>query len=487
MATKGLKAWTQRLRKHDLPVLGEVIAELNKITGNDDTDVNQLAEVILRDPQLTTHLLRVANSVQYNYSKARINTVSRAIVLIGLKGVRAICISLLVMDSLIGAHPKEQLLKIIARGFHAATQARNLVQKVDEKAAEEVFIAGLLFHLGEMAFWTTEEADCNDPGLCSDDPMVRREAMDSVLGTSFKAITRELAKHWRLGDTLEEALNPSATPSHKAKAVVTGERLSRAALYGWSSPQMKKVLGEIMVFGSLDAESALKMVRSGADEAAEVALNYGVSQVCPLIPSSSKTAHREEQTPICKVLKSDPSVQLSILRELSAAAADNLDVNTIFQMVLEGMHRGVGLERVCIAFVDRHKLTAKYMLGEGTEHWRSGFLFDIGPYSENIFTKAIQQGGSHWHSHDTIAKLPHLFNAEITRIIGKMPSFVFVLQIDDRKVGLFYADRWTFGGKLDEEQFESFKHFASQAQNILTQQSQSKRTSANSTNAGQLY
>lgn len=486
MRTKGLKAWTQRLRNQDLPVLGDVIAELNKITGNDDADVNQLAEVILRDPQLTSHVLRVANSVQYNYSKMRINTVSRAIVLIGLKGVRAICISLLVMDSLLGQQPKEQLLKIIARGFHAATQARNLVQKVDEKAAEEVFIAGLLFHLGEMAFWTTEEADTNDPELFSDDPKIRRAAMDNVLGTSFKAITRELARHWKLGDTLEEALNPSPTPSHKAQAVVAGERLSRAALYGWSSPQMKKVLGEVMAFASLDAESALKMVRAGADEAAEVALSYGVSQVCPLIPSSSKAAQGEEQKPISKVLKSDPSVQLSILRELSAAAADNLNVNTIFQMVLEGMHRGVGLERVCIAFIDRHKLKAKYMLGEGTEHWRSSFLFDIGPYSENIFTKAITQSGAHWLSHDTIAKSSHLFNAEITRIIGKMPSFVFVLQVDERKVGLFYADRWTFGGKLDEEQFESFKHFASQAQNILTQQSQSKRTSTNASNVRQL-
>jgi Predicted signal transduction protein len=129
MATKGLKAWTERLRKQDLPVLGDVIAELNKITGSDDADVNQLAEVILRDPQLTSHVLRISNSVQYNYGKTQINTVSRAIVLIGLKGVRAICISLLVMDSLLGEHPKEQLLKLIARGFHAATQARLLVQK----------------------------------------------------------------------------------------------------------------------------------------------------------------------------------------------------------------------------------------------------------------------------------------------------------------------------------------------------------------------
>ncbi|WP_045859684.1 HDOD domain-containing protein [Teredinibacter purpureus] len=470
MATKGLKAWTERLRKQDLPVLGDVIAELNKITGSDDADVNQLAEVILRDPQLTSHVLRISNSVQYNYGKTQINTVSRAIVLIGLKGVRAICISLLVMDALLGEHPKEQLLKLIARGFHAATQARLLVQKIDEKASEEVFIAALLFHLGEMSFWSLDDEQYNDPVLFSEDAKARKQAMDSVLGTSFKAITRELARHWKLGDTLEEALRNQAPVSDKVKAVITGERLSRAALYGWTSPQVKKVLKEVVAYTSMDAEAALAMVRDGADQAAQVALNYGVSEACPLIPSSTKIVDATQRKPISKILKGDPSVQLSILRELSTASEDRLDVNTIFQMVLEGMHRGIGLERVAIAFIDKRKLKAKYVLGEGTEHWRSRFLFDIGPYSENIFTQAVSQGSNHWFDQNAVATNTHLFNDEIKRIVGKFPAFISVLQLDERKVGLFYADRWTFGGQLDQEQFESFKHFAGQAQLCLTRQ-----------------
>ncbi len=50
-------------------------------------------------------------------------------------------------------------------------------------------------------------------------------------------------------------------------------------------------------------------------------------------------------------MKGDSSIQLSVLRDLSSATNEGLDVNTIFQMVLEGMHRGIGLERVCIAMV----------------------------------------------------------------------------------------------------------------------------------------
>lgn len=458
-----------------MPVLNNVAMELNKISGSEDADANRLAEVILKDPNLTSHVLKVANSVQYNYSKASINTVSRAVVLIGLKGMRAICISLLVLESLLKDKPKERVLHLIAQGFHGATQARNLIAKIDEQAAEEVFIAGLLYNLGEMAFWASENIKVSNERLMSEDPIERKQAMEDILGTTFKAITRELARTWNLGDTLEQALYPPSLPSEKIKAIVIGERLSRAALCGWDSPQVAKVLSEVARFANISEEQASKLVKETADKAAEVALSFGVSEVCPLIPTSTHSAKRVQPKPASKILKGDPHLQLNILRELTSATTDRLDVNTIFQMVLEGMHRGIGLERVAIAFINARKLQAKYVLGEGTEHWRDAFNFDIGPYSENIFTHAIEKGGAHWYTQDHVANSPHLYPETLVRTLGKFPAFVSVMQIENRKIAAFYADRWTHGGKLDSELFESFKHFANQAQASLNLLSQSRK------------
>ncbi len=223
---KGLDHWVKKLKHQNLPVLGNTIGELNKITGSDDSDVNHLAEIILKDPNLTSHVLKVANSVQYNYTNAQINTVSRAIVHIGLKGMRAICISSMVMDAMVKQKPKDRVMELVAQGFHAATQARNLLKSADaeEDIGEEVFIGALLYNLGEMAFWMSERVDEKNQDLFSDSPKVRRAAMEKILGTSFKEITSELAKEWRLGDTLIEALHPRKGSSLKVKAVVTGER-----------------------------------------------------------------------------------------------------------------------------------------------------------------------------------------------------------------------------------------------------------------------
>lgn len=473
MVARGLDSWIRKLTKQNMPVVGKVIAELNTLTGSDDAEINQLAEVILRDPNLTSHVLRVANSVHYNHSSSPINTVSRAIVLIGLKGMRAICISLLLIDSLLKKGPRERLLQLMAQGLHAATQARDLILRQDADAAEEVFIAALLYNLGEMAFLANEKITDENSALLSDNSRDRQEAMERVLGTSFKAITRALAKHWKLGETLEQALYPAREPNTKVQAVILGERLSRAALKGWDSSAAKKVIEEISRYTYLDAEQCLSAAQESAERAAEVALQYGAAEVCPLIPGkNAKSLAKESVSNASKVLRGDPQLQLNILRELTTATAEKADVNTIFQMVIEGMHRGVGLERVAVAFIQQHLAKCKYVLGEGTDGWRSGFAFDVGPYSDNIFTHAMAAPGATWIDTSFINEHPGLYGPDIVQVLGQHPAFIFIVRVGDRTPALFYADRAEWGGQLSKDQFESFRHFASQAQinlNLLSQ------------------
>lgn len=473
MATKGLDNWIRKLTKQNMPVVGQVIAELNSLTGREDSDVNQLAEVILRDPNLTSHVLRVANSVHYNYSSCPINTVSRAIVLIGLKGMRAVCISLLLIDTLLKNGPKQRLLQLMAQGLHAATQARDLIRRSDEEAAEEVFIAALLYNLGEMAYLAHEKISADNAVLLEGNSRSRKEAVDEILGTSFRAITRALAKHWKLGETLEQSLYPAREPNSKVQAVILGERMSRAALKGWHSTASQKVIEEMARYTYLEPQQCLALAQESAERAAEVALHYGAAEACALIPGKNSIARREGQGSMShKILQSDAQLQLNILRELSAATAEMADVNTIFQMVIEGMHRGVGIERVAVAFIQNHVVKAKYVLGEGTEDWRKEFAFDVGPSSDNLFAHAITSGGSTWADPAFIKQQRHLYTSSVNTVLGRRPAFIHALQVRGRTPALFYADRYDFGGELSKEQFESFRHFASQAQlnlNLLSQ------------------
>ncbi len=475
MALKGLDAWVEKLGKKDMPVLTAVVKELNELTGSDEAEVNQLADVVLKDANLTSQVLRIANSVQYNPSSYPINTISRAIVLIGFSGVRAICISVMMIDSLLGKQPRERLLEQMAQGFHAAVQARNLVRRTNEEVQEEVFIAALLFHLGAMSFWASgdKEVDRLD-GLLGEGKLTDREAMEQVTGTSFKAITRALAASWNLGETLEQALYPPKTPSPKVRAVMIGEELSRAAISGWDSVDMADALKKVMAFTGLDLTEARKMVIDNADEAASVALTYGAARVCHLIPSS-RAGSDEHVVDAPEPMKADPELQLNILRELSNAVGEDLDVNTIFQMVLEGIHRGVGLERVALGFIQKDRIVSKYVLGEGTEEWRKQFNFPVDRNQDNIFTYARKKGEPVWFDNKLQKAQKHLYAPEIIKVLGRHSSFIAPVRVGNRDVAMFYADRWTLGGVLQVEHFQSFRHFIMQTQMSLQMLAEKRR------------
>src|SRR5690606_10877007 len=133
----GLEAWIERISQAELPALAAVVQDLNHLASGSNASVQQLAEVLLRDAALTSKVLRVANSAYFNPQQDSIKTISRAIILIGFDNVRQIALSVSLIDSLLGRQPREQLLELLARSFHAAVQARNICGYVQPRYQEE--------------------------------------------------------------------------------------------------------------------------------------------------------------------------------------------------------------------------------------------------------------------------------------------------------------------------------------------------------------
>lgn len=222
--THELQSWIDRLTHAELPALAAVVHDLQRLTAEHGASVQQLADVLLRDATLTTKVLRVANSAHYNPAREPIRTLSRAIVLIGFDTVRAVGVSVSLVDGLLGKAPREQLAALLARAFHGAVQARALASYVAARQQEEVFIAALLKDLGGP------QADALAMALS--EPGAEVEAtIRAQLGTGFRPLTQGLAKSWGLTGTLGLALgNGRGDPA--AEAV----RLGRASLkWPWTA------------------------------------------------------------------------------------------------------------------------------------------------------------------------------------------------------------------------------------------------------------
>ncbi len=476
LAKKSLQEWTQQLSDREMPALASVVQELNALTSNRDSIANQLAQVILRDPNLVTQVLKVANSVHYSRGNPAITTISRAVVTIGFEPIKEICISIALVENLVGKKPDQDLLEIMANCFHAAVQSKNLATKLNDSGKEQVFVTSLLMHVGELAFFSgggpyVEKVQ----ELMEEEGISREEAGRRVLGFPFSELSKSLARNWHFGDMISSALSGSVKNADKSvQAVLFGERVSKLAQSGWDDPGFDPLVRDLVDFTGMKPEDVRKALRDNAEEAARVAITYGANKVCSFIPSGrepeKKKVAEAAQVKVREPMQPDSALQLEILREMSTMVSERVDINQLFQTVLEGLHRGIGLERVVLALANPKigKLQCKYALGDAREVWQTRFAFLCTQDAENVFAWMM-------HKHPQPIRLRkgkdgelwERVTPEIGAVCGKLPCFAAPLRIGQRSVGIIYADSGTHGRELADADFSAFQHFAMQTNMCL--------------------
>lgn len=158
-SNKGLAYWVKRISDEDMPALCSTLGQLEQLAADDVSSLSQLGRSVMHDNVLTSRILRVANSVTYNKGRHQIATVSRAAVVLGFDTLRNICLTARLISSLLESKHLSStvypiLVKRMATSFQAAMLARMMQHGQDEQLEEEVFVAALLHHLGESAFWS---------------------------------------------------------------------------------------------------------------------------------------------------------------------------------------------------------------------------------------------------------------------------------------------------------------------------------------------
>nr|WP_025165684.1 HDOD domain-containing protein [Pseudomonas taeanensis] len=460
----GLQSWIDRVNEAELPALAAVVQDLHRLAQEEKSSVKQLADVLLRDASLTSKVLRVANSVYYNPSQETIRTISRAIVLIGFDNVRLIGLSVSLIDGLLTRAPREQLQELLARSFHSAVQARNLAGYVLSRHEEEVFIAALLYHMGELAFWgcggeqTDELASAlAQPGVNAD------EAVRAVLGTSFRQLTQGLVKDWNLGAIVSLAHNAANHNDPAVRAVSLGMQIGEAALQGWDSPVMERLVEQVADFIGVSAEEAMQQVLASADEAVKVAATFGASKLCRLIPNTDPEQIRVQQEQRkAKLLEPNLLILQQALQELGLMASQRADVGLILDTLLNGLHQGAGLERVMLVVLadGQSCFRAKRVVGEGTEDWLNDFVLPVQQSEQpHIFSYVLRNKEALWMGVPASYSLNELVTQPIRQSLGQGMFFVAPLLAGTRQIGVLYADSRVSGRALKHEQFVAFQRF----------------------------
>jgi HD-like signal output (HDOD) protein len=457
----GLEAWVTRLHRTELPVLGGVMRDLNRLTRESDTSVDQLAEVILRDASLTTKVLRLASSAYFNPQVERdVTTLSRAILKLGFNGIKAISLSVMLIDSLLRKGARQRMLQWLARGFHAAVQARALVQGRTDVDPEDVFVAALLLHVGDLAFWSSRGTDATLLEARLNDRRNDDECEREVLGTTLKEVTNSLAELWGMSDTLLDALSDESATNPAARAVQLGDAISLASEAGWDSPEMNNLLEDVAAFSGRGLIDLLPQLQRTAREAAAVAVSFGANAICHFIPGEDATVSNRPPAH-----RSDPQLQLKILREMATMIQEGVDANTLFQTVVEGVHRGAGFERVALCLIDPKSklLQAKHVLGDDGSHWRETLRVSTRTEQDNLLAYVLHGRQLLWLKPGQRSPVHHLIDKTLQALLATDNCVITALYANTRNIGVLLADRGMGGEPITQEQYESFSHFSNQA------------------------
>lgn len=468
----GLQSWIDRLNQSELPALAAVVQDLQRLTQQERASVQQLAEVLMRDAALTSKVLRVGNSSYYNPSQETIKTISRAIVMIGFDNVRLISLSVSLIDGLLNRAPRQQLQELLARSFHAAVQARNIAGYVLTKHEEEVFIAALLHEVGELAFWGCGGAQADELAeALSTDNADHDQAVERVLGTSFRQLNLGLIKSWNIGELASFAHGSANMRDPAVHSISLGVRIGAAALKGWGSSEMDSLVKELARFSGISEADAMQQILASADEAVNVATTFGASRLCKLIPSTDPDQVQLQLAQhASKHLKPNLVLMQQAMQDLGLMATSRGDVGLILDTVLKGLNEGAGLERIMLTVLADKQTTfrAKCVAGEHTQPWLETFVLPVDPSGQtHIFSYVLRQRQPLWMGVPASYKLEELVDLLLRQQLGKGMFFIAPLMAGTREIGVLYADNRISGRALKHEQFVAFQRFTELAGRCL--------------------
>jgi putative nucleotidyltransferase with HDIG domain len=192
-----------------LITLPDVYLRINRLIEDADSSVADIAAAVSQDPSFTVRLLRVANSALYSFPSS-IDTVSRAVSIIGTSQLRNLALSMSVAKSFAGL-PNE-LVSMENFWRHSqlcALVARHLAKEMRRCDPDALFTAGLLHDIGELVIFNRlpqQSAEVLQRVLDSQDELPVYEAEREVLSFDHSAVGGELARQWNLPALLQECI-----------------------------------------------------------------------------------------------------------------------------------------------------------------------------------------------------------------------------------------------------------------------------------------
>lgn len=439
--------WARVRERGDLPGFSKVVnAIISAMHGDDDREFN-MTKTVLQDPALTQKVLRLANSAMYSVFGQGINTVSKAVIVLGTETIGHIALGLKLIDGLSRASDSANARGELEKAVLAGYIARQVAHTASMRDTEEAVVCSMLHALGRMmvTFYLPDRwLQAQEYSMEND--LDEMEAASAVLGIELDEIGREVATQWSLPSSLVDTLRdvpptPVGEPlDHRdwlAALSTLSSRCAGALHDNRSSVQAELVqlAGDYSEMLGLEASDVVAAVDTAKQTAAEEDV-----VVMRLMKRNDLGTDNPEAVPMGK--PADAATILTRGVTDLRGAMESANVGQLMSMALETVYQGLGFTRAIIFLrnSDKANYAAHMGFGEGAQELLPRLVFDDA-YQPDVFHAALAND-----------KMILVENARDPGFVNKVPRWwkealpmvrsfmVLPLSINRNPVGFIYGD-----------------------------------------------
>jgi HD-like signal output (HDOD) protein len=207
------------IKIEDVGVLPQVVGQINELAERPSTRAEEVARLILRDPTLTSKILRILNSAYYGLRR-EIHSLQHAVAYLGIQQIRNLVISSALVESFRFEHGFVEPDRVWEHSLGCAIGAKRIGDTLPGVDGDGAYLGGLLHDLGRIILLSQrpedyrEVVDVCERGLCT-----LREAEESRFGVSHEEAGCALGEAWGFSEPVLAAIRYHHRPAEAGPMV----------------------------------------------------------------------------------------------------------------------------------------------------------------------------------------------------------------------------------------------------------------------------
>lgn len=456
----------------DFPALSQVISKVNHIASSENSRTDELTESILKDVSLTNKLLRVVNSVHYKQlGSGPVNTVSRAIVILGYDTVRDAALSLMLFDHLANHAQAAELKGEAVESFYCGVLGRAMAARAGLRDGEEVLICSLFRNLGRMMcrlhfFEKSKEVE----DLIVEQSLPEEVASRRVFGISYDDFGQALGRHWHLPANLLQGMAPLPASSARTVGaevpklqvmanlahdlyVASRDTEPEAAKEAYS--QLLKRYGQAVHLQTDDLEELVYQAGAVMEkEAVTLQVDIRSSPLLSRLLSRKETAESgsaaaeadpaviEAATEAAEESHDPTSILITGMQDLTNLLLEEARPADVLHVAAELLYRARCFDNIliCTIAANGKELVGRIGLGPNAERNKTGFRIPLA-FTPDVFHVAVSKNADLLIADTQADSIRARIPAWYAEKIGARSFLLLPITLNGRTVAVLYADK----------------------------------------------